>query len=386
LSLVAAAQEIAVPASSAAAVAYQAVSDRFWIADQLAAPVLAAALLFTGTSARLRSALARRLGARPNTVVAAFAAIFIVLVQLLRAPVDYFWKAAYAQLTGAPPPSPGAWLASFAGDSLLLLAIFVAGACVLHALMRRSPGRWWIVAAAAGSTLALVALLGQPWTRSYTSVVDTPVANAVAAVASRVGVPLERIGIEHVDDTTGCGAATVIGLGPTRLMLLDDTLVRNYPEREVVQTVAHESSHFVHDDNVKALVIISAWLLAAVSLVQLAGRWILSWASDRLGFASLADPAALPLVVLILCATYLLVLPWERAFQREGIEHRADRFALDITHDNASEAMLNVKDMKCYPSMTATPSAFFQLFRATHPSVEQRIVFANRYHPWRTAP
>ena len=53
-------------------------------------------------------------------------------------------------------------------------------------------------------------------------------------------------------------------------------------------------------------------------------------------------------------------------------------------HDNASEAMLYVKDMKCYPLMVSSPSTFYRTFRATHPSIEERIRFADAYHPWKS--
>jgi len=168
-------------------------------------------------------------------------------------------------------------------------------------------------------------------------------------------------------------------------MLLDDTLVERYPPKEILESVAHESSHFTHDDNVKAFVVISAWLVCALGLVHWIGGWAASRWHGRLGFADLASPASLPLVVLILVAAYLVALPFGRAYQRAMVEQRADRFALDLTHDNTSEAMLYVKDMRCYPLMVSSPSPFYRAFRATHPSIEERIGFANAYHPWESS-
>ena len=384
MSLVAVAHEVAVPATAAAAVAYQSVSDGFWLAEQLAAPLLAALLLWSGWGARTCAAIKRTSGSRRYVTVAGFAAFFVVMLQLVRAPLDYSWRAAYARASGSAPDSAAAWLAAQAVPSVLLLSLFVTGAVVLYALIQRSPRAWWLFATLAGCVLALALLMGEPLTRSYTALDSQPMARAIEALATRIGVPADRIGVRHSDDMTGCGAATVIGLGPTRLMLLDDTLLQNYPQREVLQSVAHESSHFTRDDNVRALALISAWLFATLALVQFGSRWALWRLSGRFGFESLADPASLPLLVLIASAVSLFLLPFGRAYQQQAVEQRADRFALDITHDNASEAMLYVKDMKCYPLLVSSPSPFYRAFRATHPSIEERIRFADAYHPWKS--
>jgi STE24 endopeptidase len=375
---------IEIPASSAAAIAYQAVSDRFWLIDQLAAPVLALLLLASGSGARLCNAIARRVGGRRPLVVALYAASFAILLQLVRMPLDYFWVRSHDRAMRAAPTPFVDWLPGQVRDAILLLLGFVAVALALYALLARRPRAWWVVAAIAGSLLTLLALVGQPLTRSYEPLGSPANHRDIAAIAARAGVPYDRIGIQRSGDLTGCGAATVIGLGPTRLMLLDDTLVGNYPPAEVVQSVAHESSHYTRDDNVKAFVMISAWLAATLALVHFAGGWAASRWHRAFGFVELADPASLPLGVLIIIAAYLAALPFGRAYQRTMVEQRADRFALDLTHDNTAEAMLYVKDMNCYPLMVSTPSRFHRLFRATHPSIAERIRFANRYHPWQS--
>ncbi|HEX3097561.1 MAG TPA: M48 family metalloprotease [Usitatibacter sp.] len=374
----------AVPASSVAALAWQGVSDRFWLADQLAAPALALLLLASGFGSRLCAAISRLAGHRRYVVIAAFAATFVILLQLLRAPLGWFWVRALDRATGSPATSLGAWMPGELMESLLLIAGCVAAALALYALMARGPRSWWLLAAIPACGLVLLVLAAQPWTRAYAPLGTSAIDREIGAIASRAGVPAGRIGIQHSDERTGCGAATVIGLGPTRVMLLDDTLVEQYPPAEIVESVAHESSHFIHDDNVKAFAMISAWLFFALGLVRWVGGQAVSRWHGRFGFDDLANPASLPLVVSILVVAYLVALPFGRAYQRTMVERRADRFALDLTHDNASEAMLYVKDMKCYPLLVSSPSPFYRAFRATHPSIEERIRFADAYHPWKS--
>ena len=381
-----AAPDVAVPLTAAAALSWETVSDRFWIADQLVAPLLALALLGNGFGGRVCARISRWAGGRRYVVVPLFAVAFALALQLLRAPIDYFWVQAHARAAESPPVPLGSWLGAQTGSLLSVSTGFAAVAFAAYALMRWSPRGWWLLASVAGSLLVLAALLVEPSTRSYAPLGASALDRSIAAVAMKAGVPADRIGTAQSGERPGCGSATVIGLGPTRLMLLDDTLVSGYSEGEVLQSVAHESSHFVHDDNVKAFAMLSLWLAFGLLLVQFAGGWAASRWGARFGFTSIAEPASLPLVVLVAWIAYIAVLPFARGYQQERVEQRADRFALDITHDNRAEAMLYVKDMHCYPLTVAQPSRFHQALRATHPSIESRIRFANAYHPWRHAP
>ena len=131
-------------------------------------------------------------------------------------------------------------------------------------------------------------------------------------------------------------------------------------------------------DNYKALAIVAGLLLAGFWLVNVLGRRAI--ARFNFGFKELSDPASLPLVVLILSLLWLAVLPafnWEA----RSIEHEADRFGLELTHENRAMAELFAGWAR---SGLSPPDYdwFFLTFRATHPSLAERIRFANDYRPW----
>jgi STE24 endopeptidase len=64
-------------------------------------------------------------------------------------------------------------------------------------------------------------------------------------------------------------------------------------------------------------------------------------------------------------------------------EHEADRFALDLTHDNHYGGTSFVK-MQMENLSNPRPGKLYQLLRSTHPSVGERIDFCNTYHPWQS--
>jgi Zn-dependent protease with chaperone function len=63
-------------------------------------------------------------------------------------------------------------------------------------------------------------------------------------------------------------------------------------------------------------------------------------------------------------------------------EHEADRYALDLTRANHSFATAEVK-MQEENLGNPRPGWFYSIFRASHPSIGDRIDFCNSYHPWR---
>jgi Zn-dependent protease with chaperone function len=78
----------------------------------------------------------------------------------------------------------------------------------------------------------------------------------------------------------------------------------------------------------------------------------------------------------------LVGLPIPMAFSRH-IEHEADRFGLELTHDNHAAATAFVKlQQKALGISRPGPLAEIWLF--DHPSIGERIDFCNQYRPWAT--
>jgi len=132
-------------------------------------------------------------------------------------------------------------------------------------------------------------------------------------------------------------------------------------------------------DSWKALAIIAAFLLAGFWLTDRLGRSAIRGFSRLWGFSELSDPASLPLIVFILTFPWLGILPFFNMFSRH-IELEADRFGLELTHQNPPGAKIFVRDAQT--SLAPDWGTFFLIFQATHPSIKERIEFANSYKPW----
>jgi Zn-dependent protease with chaperone function len=79
-------------------------------------------------------------------------------------------------------------------------------------------------------------------------------------------------------------------------------------------------------------------------------------------------------------AVSFLATPLVLAFSRHQ-EHEADRFALELTRNNRAGATTFVRLQEENLSVPR-PGPLYRLWRGSHPSLGDRVDFANRYRPW----
>jgi Zn-dependent protease with chaperone function len=370
-----AAAPVAVPPATQAGIAYTHMHEWIWALVHLVGLAVPAVLLFSGLGARLRSACSRLARANRYGTLTLFAAAYFVIAAVCVMPLDYWHDVALEHAFGRPGEALAVWLA---GELVSLAVTTIAAALFLwipYGLMRRSPRWWWLAAALALVPVAFVVLVAlpvfvDPLTTTYTPLANPALAAKIEALAARCGVPAIPIYVGGDDDT-------VVGLGPTNRIILEDRIEKVETPDQITGTIGHELKHYVMGDNYKALAIIAAVLLSGFWLVDRIGRWaMLRW---DFGFRELCDPASLPLIALVLSLFWLAVLPafnWEA----RSIEHEADRFGLELTHENRANAELFAGWVRA--GQTPDDDWFSVTFRATHPSLAERIRFANTYRPW----
>jgi len=267
-----------------------------------------------------------------------------------------------------------AWLADRAKAAALGAAIGLAGVEVLYALLRVTP-LWWLAAAALAFAfaIALTAVLPVwvlPLFYRLTPLADATLSARLLALADRAGVSAVGVWIADQSRKSRTANAAVIGLGRTRRILLYDTLTAGFRPEEIEAVLAHELGHHAHGDLRRGLLVQGA--------LSVATFWIASHALragvGRFGYASVADPAGLPWLALVLAALGLVLTPLVNAFSRY-LERQADDFALALTRDPAGFigamerlAALNLAERRPHPLKEAL------LF--SHPALDRRIARA----------
>lgn len=287
------------------------------------------------------------------------------------------WRHAVLTRFGLSTQGWGGWTV----DVLKSYAVSaVIGAVVLlgfYTVTRLAPRWWWALGAVGAAALVVLLsfvlpVLVEPVFNRFTPMAEGPLRTELSALAQRDGVPVRDVLVADASRRTRAVNAYVSGLGPTRRLVVYDTLLREAPPAEVVSVVAHELGHTKDRDVLAATATGALAAAAAVVALYLVGSWggLLRLA----GVDSLAEPRAFALVVALVAVAGLVATPLQAAVSRR-VEARADVHALALTGDPATfEAMqrrlaaLNLSD--------PDPPRWEYLYAASHPSTVERMAAA----------
>jgi STE24 endopeptidase len=271
----------------------------------------------------------------------------------------------------------GGWLtATFKGYVVgaVLGLIFVYG---LYAILWLTGDWWWLWATAGWLLLTLVLvrlmpLVILPIFYKVTPLDDGDLASRLRRLADGTGLSIQGVYQLHLSEETRKANAALAGLGRSRRVLLGDTLLQQFTPEEIEVVFAHEVGHHVHRHLPKMIVVSVVLALAGLGLVDL----ILRQLAPALGYESLRDPAALPLLLLVLGLFGLTLSPVQNALSR-FFETQCDRYALQRTGNVAAYrsafeklARLNKSDPDPHPVIAWL---FYD-----HPPIRERLALAEK--------
>jgi STE24 endopeptidase len=255
----------------------------------------------------------------------------------------------------------------------LLKAQTIAGAIAAGAgaatvgMTRRYPSSWWLPAAAGSVVVgtafaALSPIVLDPVFNDFTPLPEGDTRSDVLDLASEAGVTVGEIYSIDASRRTTAANAYVTGLGPTKRVVLFDTLLDRYSRDEVRVVVAHELAH-VRNRDVRRGVAYTAIVAPAAALAVQRLSWTLS---EERGTAG-AVPAVALAVALISAPIGIIANRLSRA-----IERRADRFSLQLSQApdafisfERAIAVQNVADLQ--------PPRWMTALLASHPPTAERI-------------
>ena len=377
--------EVAVPVPSALAVRYHRTGHAVWATATVLELLVPAALLFTGLSARVRT-LAARLGRRRwFPTVALYGAAYAIIQALLFLPFAWYAGFVRQHAYGLSTETAEAWLADWGKGTAIGAVVIALLLWIPYLLLRRSPRRWWLWSGLLAAPLTVLALVVAPvWIAPlfdhYGPMRDKVLEARIRDLASRAGIADSRIFEVRKSDDTRQVNAFVTGVAGSKRIVLWDTLVDRLAPDEVVFVMGHEMGHYVLNHTLAIILGTTAMVTLSLYAVHRVAGWALSRFQSRFGFSRLDDVASLPLLALVGGVVILVTTPAPLALSRWQ-EREADRFALEITRDNAAGARTFVR---LHDENLAVPRTglLYRLWRGSHPDLADRIAFANHYRPW----
>lgn len=366
---------VVIPTPTEQAIDYHHISNLVWGVNQILTILLPIVFLTLGLGTRI-SGKFLKFGKYLTFVI--IATIFLILNWLIQLPLERIRITTRNQLENNPSLPLLQWIFNQFLESLPLIIFSILATLFVYWLINKSPRKWWLWATGVFSLLFLVFLVCEPFTLSHKPLGQTPLEVKISELAEQIGIPKDSIVLENCEPFDKCEIAHVSGLGPTRLVLLNKGIFQNYPEKWTIQTFAHESKHFVKDDNLTGWLVFTFILLVGFWLLDRICKLIIQRFSNQLGFTSIGQPPALPLMILILNIMFLIALPPINMF-RQHVEFEADRYGLELTHENQALAEMVSSWTTESKLRMPNPSLFFMLFRSSHPSDATRISFANKF-------
>ncbi|MDI1466143.1 M48 family metallopeptidase [Catellatospora sp. KI3] len=290
------------------------------------------------------------------------------------------WAHTVSVRYGLSTQSWGPW----AVDQLKGYAIgAVLGAVALlgfFGLTRLAPNWWWAWAAAGAAGLVVLLsfifpVLVEPVFNKFTPMEPSPLRTELMELAQRDGVPVRDVLVADASRRTTAVNAYVSGIGPTRRIVVYDTLLREAPPEEIVSVVAHELGHAKDGDVVVGTVIGALGAALAVVGLFLLGGW--GWLLQRAGVDSIGEPRAIGLLLAVVTVVGLVAGPVQSYVSRL-IEARADEHALRLTDDPAAFERMQQR-LSLVNLGDPDPPVWEQTLFGSHPTTVERIAAARAY-------
>ena len=305
----------------------------------------------------------------PRLVVAM--AIFTVAFTVIDIPVSWWTEFVHERKWGFSTQTQARFVADLFKGLVLGFVLQTLMLLPLYWLMRTTDLWWlygWMVFFGFSVVIAtLFPVVIMPLFNKFTPLADAELDARLRQLAEGVGMHVGGVQVMDASKRTRKDNAFFAGLGRTRrVVLFDNLLAQSHPV--VASVVAHELGHWRRRHVARGMAIGTVTSLLLFVVLRLVSAWdaALDWA----GVDSVADPASLPLVLLVFVATSSatrLVQAWfSRAYERQ-----ADLDALEITQDYQSFEQTG-RGLSTRNLIDLAPS-WWHYIRATHPPPAERL-------------
>jgi len=338
-------------------------------------------ILRTGILHRIRKSIdtTRR---RPLLASLAVAASYLGLSWVLTLPWSIYTEWFREKQFGLNNQTLTEWLVENligAVISTIALSLFFM---VLYILIRRAPRLWWawaggVAALFIGFGLLIAPIAIEPIFNKYTPAPPGAMRDEVVALAKTAGVPSDKIYIYNGSKQSNRYTANVAGLGGSARVAMSDVMFQKGADlAEVRGVVGHEMGHYKRGHVLWGVLAAS---LLAIGLFGLAAALFQPTANVMdAHVTSIADPAGLPVLLILFSTISLLATPVTKTLTRLQ-ESDADAFSLRVAREPDGLAKALVKTIEYRAS---SPGWLEEFIFYDHPSVERRV---RRAMEWKAA-
>ena len=344
--------------------------------NYLVSAAISLLLLGTRISARMRD-FAERTTRFKFLQVAIYAVPYILLTSLLAFPLTVYEAFFREHAYGMATQSFGEWIAEQLKGLAVTLVMMPLALGGLYAVFRRAPRTWWIWGAAVVLAFMVFGMLIgpvyiQPMFNTYKPLTNPAISEPILELARANNIPVTQVYEVDASRQTKRISANVSGfLGTTRIAL-NDNLLTQCTLPEIRHVMGHEMGHYVLNHTGKLLLMFGSLFLVSFAVARMSFGFAVKRWGERWDVRGIADPAGLPLLVLIFSTVMFLLTPITKTVTRV-VEAQADAFALDKAREPDAAAAVALK-LGSYRKLN--PGAIEEFLFFDHPSGRARIQMA----------
>jgi STE24 endopeptidase len=298
--------------------------------------------------------------------------------ELLTSPLSYYRGFILPHRYGISRQNLGSWLRDLAKGGAIGLALGTAAVAMGYWFLFKFPDFWWLLAWAlivvVSVLMSIVApIFLVPLFYKVKPLNDTELKSRLAQLAQKAGARVHGIFILDFSAKVTSANAALMGLGRTRRIVISDTLIQQYTTPEIEVVTAHEIGHHMNRDIFRLFVVQSAVYLVVLKVVDV----ILKLTVLPLGYSGIADPANMPLLILLVGALSSLISPLTNTYTRH-VESQADGYALNLTQNPKAftDSMTRLTNQNL---AVAYPARWEELLFYDHPSYNKRVEHAQEF-------
>ncbi len=309
--------------------------------------------------------------------------LIVLSKTLVSLPFDFYGGYMLAHRENLSNQSLPGWLWDRCKGLALLLLLGGSASGVFLMIMTVWPADWWWIAALASVLLvvfiSLIApVLLAPIFFRFKPLADEGLRERLLALLERTKAKVYG-GVWEMDmsSKSKTANAALVGWGPSRRVVLSDTLLDFTPD-EIEAILAHEIAHHVGRHIPALIAMKSAMLVFGVYFSVYAMEWLGDWVNPAL--VQPGEPACVVVLWVVLSLLGAVISPVFLVISR-AFEYRCDRYSTEYAEARGGLSSALVKLCKQNLTDPDPPGWVVALFHS-HPSVYDRLA---RIESWEKA-
>jgi len=360
--------------------------------SELYAILILIALLASGLAAKFRD-WAEAISPRRAVQALVFIPLLLVTNDVLYLPANLYGQHLELKFDQSIQSWPS-WFWDWTKTEIIELLCAVPLALLLYTVIRRSPRRWWLYFWLATLPITIAVMYLEPMIIEPLFYRFEPLAGTHPALVDQLeklvargglAIPPGRMFEMKASEKVNSLNAYVSGFGGSKRVVVWDTTLQKLTPSEILFVFGHEMGHYVLGHIRNSLL----WLSILLLVLLFAGSHLVRWTIARWGtrwrIRGPADWASLPLLLLIGAVFSLFTEPVINGYSRWQ-EHQADIYGLEVTHgivlDSSAAAAHSFQVMGEIGLDEPNPNHFIEFWLFSHPSISERLTFAETYNPW----